>query len=826
MEPEPESIAPSVALPESAMTIDYDADPASSIVAPPEGGGGDEEMGEQEDPDAAAPPAAPPPAPAEVEEAEMADDEASAWEKDAMVDEQEVGVAAEPTEATLVAQDAETLPEVTPTATVTEVTVPTAPGAEQVALALDSDLASDAALLPSAPSEVAPPGPAPVGQLPSTTTNGASHATEQSLVTAEVPLSEGEQADVEQSDFPEPLKSATAAAASLHGEGDTQFDDSAPSSPFLRPQIDKALLLGIEVPAPDETSTSNPLAPAVLFTYDNTMYSLFRPHKPVPHSNDSEDEGGGGGSRTGGEDEEEPRPLLAGADDQSLYYGTLEQVFSKLHDQFPELSTREDELVLDFDEIGIALTEDNIYSRQVSLHDFDRIHLGCGLPGRLHARLYAQSRFSSGFNALAQHVANTLNGDGNGTGEGDDSEATYDAEDGTVNGDDEYLEESFVTVGEPEDQDADGPDSELPVVGHEQDGETTQSGTDEARGEGEDVTGEGEGEGDEEFDLESALAQLDGDDVAAYVEGAAEDYILSEGKQDDQDHEAQDDQDHEVQGDEQAGQAEVGGAEPPSAGLEGDAPVEEAGEGVSLAASEMVQREAVEGGLVEVDQAGSAETPSQPQQTIENSGVDADSSSIVDHEPNPSIAAPALDHVDEVKNVEGNSAPEAAPSSSDVVDDATVPTTEVPDSNAASDGAVQYHESSDANGETHDTELGANGIEKLNETETTAVKAIGPDPVTAEDAVDPNDVVIDYDEAFDGSSLAPPSTEGPEGSEIVDLQAVPAEEPETAAAPHSPKRRHDSLDTDEAGEIAQVATDGSDAKRPRLEDATSTTENA
>ena len=99
-------------------------------------------------------------------------------------------------------------------------------------------------------------------------------------------------------------------------------------------------------------------------------------------------------------------------------------------------------------------------------------------------------------------------------GEGDDSEVTYDQgedeEEGTINGDEDYPEDSFVTVGEPEDQEVDGPDSQLPREENE---------------------GEEEGE---EFDLESALAQLDGDDVAAYAEGAAEDYILSEVKQGEQ----------------------------------------------------------------------------------------------------------------------------------------------------------------------------------------------------------------------------------------------------------------------------------------------------
>ena len=43
----------------------------------------------------------------------------------------------------------------------------------------------------------------------------------------------------------------------------------------------------------------------------------------------------------------------------------------------------------------------------MSLFDFDRLQLGCQIPNRLHARIYAQPRFASGFNALAQHIAST-----------------------------------------------------------------------------------------------------------------------------------------------------------------------------------------------------------------------------------------------------------------------------------------------------------------------------------------------------------------------------------------------------------------------------------
>lgn len=79
----------------------------------------------------------------------------------------------------------------------------------------------------------------------------------------------------------------------------------------------------------------------------------------------------------------------------------------------------------------------------------------------------------------------------------------------------------------------------------------------------------------------------------------------------------------------------------------------------------------------------------------------------------------------------------------------------------------------------------------------------------ATDAVDPNDVVIDYDEAFDGSSVpiaaASATTKG--------LEAIPLVAGETAeptGSDNSPKRRHDSLDDSQAtNEPAEAETDGS-----------------
>ncbi|GAA5979111.1 hypothetical protein JCM5350_007069 [Sporobolomyces pararoseus] len=790
MEAEPSiaSALPPAPLPDSAMTIDYENDPVAGTIGG--GGGGDEEMGDQEDsnlPLSSGPPTAEKEdggAEPEVEEAEMADDEASTWEKDAMVEEG-AGTVSEvlptttneqPEEATIT--DAETLPEVPISTSLAEV-------ASILPVELESSISNEPALDPSATSESALPSTEPVSPI---ITNG--HSQEIDAQPSEVALSEGEQADAEQSDFPEPLKSFEATTASAK-QFDQSFDSSTTASPFLRPQVDKALLLGIEVPFPEESSPSNPLAPAVLFTYDNTTYSLFRSHKSVPQSAESGDDASRNGTE-GGEEEEELQTLLIDSTDQQLYFGTLEQVFSKLHDQFPELQSREDELVLDFDEIGVALAEDNVYSRQVSLHDFDRIHLGCGLPGRLHARLYAQSRFSSGFNALAQHVANSLNGTGNGTEEGNESEATYDADNGTVNGEEgeeEYIEESFVSVGEPEDVEADGPDSELPTIDQDQE----QQDQEQQPQDGEVVGGDEE----EEFDLESALAQLDGDDIAAYAEGAAEDYIISEGAE-----RQEGEEENEVPAEGEVIEETPNGEEGSEVKVD-----ERVGGDVSNTGEGCEQVEGVEG---EIEQQQIEETSAQDEQNLENAAPEDQAEvTTVEEAALPTESQTEQNVVDAAQDAEDNveQAQEsvAVEPESLAHEGATAP-------EAPTEGDVKLL----ASEETATSEVVGESNESSNPTTTETEQAI------PEDAVDPNDVVIDYDDAFDGSSSTalPPSTAPEELVPITEAAIKPGEEQAPVVAPHSPKRRHDSLDAGDAGEILQTEIDGSDAKRPRLDQTT------
>ncbi|GAA5964969.1 hypothetical protein JCM21900_001915 [Sporobolomyces salmonicolor] len=765
------------------MTIDYEADAVNSSLSE----GVDHEMGD--DPGA------------EGEEAEMADDEASGWEKerdqDNMIEEPVIESSRSIAELVLPATSS-----AAPALPAPAEPVMSLPAASSTSYAPHTAIVEGPATHPTA--EIHPPyahaevtasasdpsAPQPsssADELPTQvvghaesldsgfhTNGGPASATAAAavqpvnghaapVIPQEVSISEGEQADVEQSDAPElssSLKSVEHVPTTLVPAD--QECSVCTCSDASRPEVDKAALRGIEVPSASAGDASSPLAPAIFVSYDNTTYSLFRAHKLV----DSE------------QDDDVPT-LLDGKEQQHLYYDSLEALFSVLHGEFPELQSREDELVLDFDEIGVALTEDNVYSRKVSLYDFDRIHIGCQLPGRLHARLYAQARFSSGFNALVQHIANSLVGGYAETING--SEGTYEAVDEEEE-EDGFADETFHTVAED-----DGPDSELPVLGGEADEEGEHEAEEGAQNQGEppvdevqnveegEYVQEGEEEGEEDFDLEQALAQLDGDDVAAVVEGAQEDYLLSEPAEQ---HRQEGEQDGMENAAEVPEQLEAGATQGAAADGSEEGEVQGAAEEGAVGDS----------GVWTADVAAGA--PAEPDARLDDeAAVSANLTTIGPLDTN----APAV--------------VTAAP-----LDDSTIQpfastisaTMAVPD---LAQGAV-----ADAGGEPVVEDLDVSSSTAILESGFESTHPLAASNEIAEDVLDSNDVVIDYDEAFDGSSSAAP-----------EVTAIPITAPVEFAeeygaslpTPLSPKRSRASL-TDEEEKVADDVLVGSDAKRPRL----------
>lgn len=281
-------------------------------------------------------------------------------------------------------------------------------------------------------------------------------------------------------------------------------------------------------------------------------------------------------------------------------------------------------------------SQDNVYSTQVSLFDFDRIHLGCRLPGRLHARIYSQGRFAAGFNALAAHVKASWGVEEGTIEQDEDVEVGEQGEgEGVQHDDGEEEHEEHPRTDESLADDYDGPDSALQgededgqleaddgsILGeeddsshdHEQDREHRQQQQhedDHASSYG----GEGEGGGEDDFDLDQALAQLDGDDVVAVIEGAQEDYLLSEPREEaggEETEEGKEQNEGETEGEQQEQQEEEG----TTAAEEGEEEEEKQEEPVQEAegGSEEPTR-AEEGGEQEDHLASDAIQPSEEQQ--------------------------------------------------------------------------------------------------------------------------------------------------------------------------------------------------------------------
>ncbi|BGP01488.1 Proteophosphoglycan ppg4 [Rhodotorula toruloides ATCC 204091] len=546
--------------------------------------------------------------------------------------------------------------------------------------------------------------------------------------------------------------------------------DGGSTEHSTRPLVDKDPLFSIEVPTLPSTSALREV-PVVYLTHDSTTWTLFHPSRDGGStSDDAETETEGG---------DEDLPLLFGdAARHELYYKPLETLFRVVREEIEELRDQGDELVVEFDEIGISLSEDNIYSRQVTLFDFDRIHTGCQIPGRLHARIYAQPRFATGFNALAEHIARIASGASEEEleeGEEGEESVTLVAEEGSEGEIREEGEEEEEGVAD----DHDGPDSELPQVGEDEGEKAVEA--QEAQG----AQGGEEGEGgDEDFDLDQALAQLDGDDVVAVVEVAQEDLLLEQQQQ--------------------GGEAEAreeGEEQEPSADAEANE------ERVDEQAEEAVETEEGEEARADAHEEEKTLEVGQAEQVAEKEEVVAESGEVA------STEAPAESTVDaaeatktDVRSVESHPADEVAESTTvaETLDD-VAPTemngthedesTTTADAPAAGEPAETAYEDV-VNNATVES-VGANGTLSAAAEET-------------EEPTEPTDVVIDYDEAFDAS--AAPATAGENGVQATSETATATSE--EMLAPTSPKRSR-KFEHEEGLEGADDQT-SNEAKRPRL----------
>ncbi|KII88923.1 hypothetical protein PLICRDRAFT_698073 [Plicaturopsis crispa FD-325 SS-3] len=93
----------------------------------------------------------------------------------------------------------------------------------------------------------------------------------------------------------------------------------------------------------------------------------------------------------------------------TLYYEPLSHVFEalRLEEYVASLpGFHEGELMLEVHDLQLAVSEDNIYAREVTLHDFDILHDGSDIAGPLRLTLHISSpRFIARFHALRDQIA-------------------------------------------------------------------------------------------------------------------------------------------------------------------------------------------------------------------------------------------------------------------------------------------------------------------------------------------------------------------------------------------------------------------------------------
>ncbi|KAF9532364.1 hypothetical protein CPB83DRAFT_675368 [Crepidotus variabilis] len=93
----------------------------------------------------------------------------------------------------------------------------------------------------------------------------------------------------------------------------------------------------------------------------------------------------------------------------TLYYEPLSSLFEALRQEaFIQtlFQSTDTELMLEALDLTLTLSEDNIYAREVSLHDLNMLHDASGISGPLRIRLYVNSpRFIVRYHQLQEHVS-------------------------------------------------------------------------------------------------------------------------------------------------------------------------------------------------------------------------------------------------------------------------------------------------------------------------------------------------------------------------------------------------------------------------------------
>lgn len=188
---------------------------------------------------------------------------------------------------------------------------------------------------------------------------------------------------------------------SLNADDLTEVDESLELHP--RPRTDllehvRTEFEVLDIVDENKLDTSEQMikqAPCIRLLCQDCEYSLFQSLSASNSSNDLI-------SKSSSDEE----PLLLGdLEHQAIYFAPLRDFIESLRQIFPDFTqTDHSELVLSFPDLEARIPEDNVYTRELSLFDIDRLHVGANLPSRLLVSLEKQPRLIHRFNVLAKHV--------------------------------------------------------------------------------------------------------------------------------------------------------------------------------------------------------------------------------------------------------------------------------------------------------------------------------------------------------------------------------------------------------------------------------------
>ena len=215
--------------------------------------------------------------------------------------------------------------------------------------------------------------------------------------------------------------------------------------------------------------------------------------------------------------------------DPGVFWEPLDSLFAALRvtDALGEFLEEGTELCLAFPDLELVLHEDNVYAREISLHDISQLALGFGYHGSLHVLVTETPRFISQYNALAMMMSGAADDDNEAAedewkdGQMDEVEAEEEdvdeddkAEDGQVDEDESGDDDEADQADDSQvDEDDPGDDDEADQAEDGQVGEDDPGANDEVDQAEDGQVDEGEPDANDEAD-QAEDDQVDGDNVS------------------------------------------------------------------------------------------------------------------------------------------------------------------------------------------------------------------------------------------------------------------------------------------------------------------------